>query len=152
MLAGKIQHQMSIKRPYYLLKSPGQDLQQRPGRRTGSLHVSSGHSFLMLRQWTLATIRRFFCTWNQTYILLHVTKFQWFSQLKDGETSERRPSEKKGKKKETIGDNVNRLITIQVYRRVLIRYFHFPNDASSCEFLSRPAFLFMLCLKVRCNV
>ena len=46
----QIQHQVSIKRRYYLLKSPGQDLQHRPGRRTGSLHVSSGHSFLMLRQ------------------------------------------------------------------------------------------------------
>lgn len=42
--------------------SPGQVLQHLPGSRTGSSQVGSGHSFLMFRHCTLATIRRF--RWN----------------------------------------------------------------------------------------
>lgn len=70
----------------YLLKSPGQDLQHLPGRRTGSLHVSSGHSFLMLRQWTRATIRRFFCTWNQNIIMYFHTlqRLKYYHAVTDG--------------------------------------------------------------------
>ena len=75
---------------------------------------------------------------KSTYIFLHVTKFQesprcngWFSQNIEMK-----------KKKKTIGNNVNRLITIQIYRRMLIlNYFPFPNYANSREFLHQRLFM-----------
>lgn len=48
----------------YSLKSFGHVLQHRPGNKTGSSHVGTGHSFFMFRHCTFATIRRFFWTYK----------------------------------------------------------------------------------------
>lgn len=51
------------RRRYSLNESPGHVLQHLPGSKIGSSHVGLGHSFLMFRHWTRATILRFFCTY-----------------------------------------------------------------------------------------
>lgn len=45
-----------------LFLSPGQVLQHLPGNKTGSSHKAGGHSFLILRHCTRATMRRFLGT------------------------------------------------------------------------------------------
>jgi hypothetical protein len=48
-----------------LCESPGHVLQHLPGSKMGSSHVGFGHSFLMFRHWTRATILLFFCTFKK---------------------------------------------------------------------------------------
>lgn len=48
--------------PYFF---PWQTLQHFPGNWIGSSQSSFGHSFLIFRHWTLATIRRLFVTYRQ---------------------------------------------------------------------------------------
>lgn len=55
---------------YLLYKSPGQTLQHLPGSCTGSSHVAFGHSLLIFRHWTLATILLRLVTCNKNNVKL----------------------------------------------------------------------------------
>lgn len=59
------------------LRSPGQVLQHLPGNEMGSSHLAGGHSFLILRHWTRATMRRFLGIWNVKIERLGIINGVW---------------------------------------------------------------------------